>query len=721
MKNKLLTTWLLLTILLTPALKADEGMWIPLLIEKYNIKLMQEKGFKLSAEDIYSVNKACMKDAVLQFGGGCTGEIISGEGLLITNHHCGYGQIQEHSSLEHDYLRNGFWAMSHKEELTNPGLSVTILKRMEDITDKVLAGVTKGMAQSDLDKLVSNNIAEIQKKAIESTGYKASVRPFYMGNQYFLFVNETFRDVRLVGAPPSAIGKFGGETDNWIWPRHTGDFSLFRIYADKNNKPAEYSQDNVPYKPAYFFPISIKGVKEGDFTMVFGYPGSTSEYVPSYYIDMVKNYINPKIIAVRTKKIEIMEAAMNTDPLIRIQYSAKKSGIANSWKKWQGEIIGLDKMNTIAKKQEFEARFTKWVEADNSRKTRYGSILPSYNDLYASLKDYTLVNNYTNEVFSSGAEAINLARSIRGLVDLTEKNSSEDLVKTEKENLIAYAKDFFRDYNQGTDKMLFVAVMTMYGENIDSKWLVPEYVKFKNTSKGNFAHVADKLYNKSVFTDEAKYTAFVTGFNKSSVAKVKKDQFYLLGTDASDFITNKVRGELTRISTEIQKLNKIYMSGQMEFDKERVFYPDANSTLRITYGKVIGYKSKDAVYFTHYTTLKGIMEKDNPAIYDYDVPAKLKELYAKKDYGRYTQDGEVPVCFIANNHTTGGNSGSPVINGDGQLIGVNFDRAWEGVASDMSFNPDQSRNISLDIRYALFIIDKFAGAGYLLKEMKIVE
>jgi hypothetical protein len=526
--------------------------------------------------------------------------------------------------------------------------------------------------------------------------------------------------VRLVGAPPSAIGKFGGETDNWIWPRHTGDFSLFRIYADKNNKPADYSKDNVPYKPAYYFPISLKGVKEGDFTMVFGYPGSTSEYVPSYYIDMVKNYINPKIIAVRSKKIEIMEAAMNTDPLIRIQYSAKKSGIANSWKKWQGEILGLDKMNTIAKKQEYELSFTKWVDSDNTRRIKYGSILPSYKDLYATLKDFTLVNSYTNEVFA-GTEAISLARGTRALMELTEKNGSTDEILKAKEDLLSSAKDFFKDYNRNTDQKLFIALMTLYGENIESKWLVPEYIKYKSSCKGDFVSSAGKMYDKSIFTDEARFIAFIKGFKKSSVARVKKDQFYILGKGASDFIFDNVRDELRRINSEIQKLNKTYMAAQMEFDKDRVFYPDANSTLRVAYGKVSGYKSKDAVYFTHYTTLKGIMEKDNPEIYDYNVPAKLKELYAKKDFGRYTQDGEVPVCFIANNHTTGGNSGSPVINGDGQLIGVNFDRAWEGVASDMSFNPDQSRNISLDIRYALFIIDKFAGAGYLLNEMNIVE
>lgn len=720
MKKRLFAFCLLITIVLIPSLRADEGMWIPLLIEKFNIKLMQEKGFKLSAEDIYSVNKACMKDAVLSFNGGCTGEIIGSEGLLITNHHCGFSQIQEHSSLEHDYITNGFWAMSKEEELANPGVSVVFLKRMEDVTDKVLKGVTEGMDATERDKIINANIAEIRKVALEGTSYSAQVRPFYMGNQYFLFVNETFRDIRLVGAPPSAIGKFGGETDNWVWPRHTGDFSLFRIYANKNNKPADYSKDNVPFKPIYHFPISLKGVKEGDFTMVFGYPGSTIEYVPSYHIDMVKNYVNPKMIAIRTKEIEILEAAMTTDPLIRIQYSSKKAGKANSWKKWIGEIQGLNKMNTIGKKQEYEARFTKWANEDNSRKMKYGNILPMYKELYAGLKDYSLVNSYTSEV-TGGAEAISLARGLRSLADMVEQNSTTEAIGAAKSRILSGSKDFFKDYNKATDKKLFVAVMTMYGENLDPKWQAPEYIKFRNLCKGNFQSVVDKLYDQTVFADEAKYTAFVSGLNKSSLAKLKKDQFYLLAIDASDFISAKVRGELNRINGEIQKLNKIYMTAQMEFEKEKVFYPDANSTLRITYGQIMGYKSKDAVYFTHYTTLKGIMEKNNPDIYDYDVPDKLKELYAKRDFGRYTQDGEVPVCFIANNHTTGGNSGSPVINAEGHLIGINFDRAWEGVASDMAYNPEQSRNISLDIRYALFIIDKFAGAGYLLKEMTIIE
>ncbi len=722
MKKILLPFALFLIILPGFSTPPDEGIWIPLLIEKYNIKLMQEKGFKLSAEDIYSVNKACMKDAVVSFNGGCTAELISGEGLLITNHHCGYDLIQEHSSLEKDYLTNGFWAMTRNEELANPGVTVTLLKWMEDVTDKVLAGVTDDMEPAAREKLVSSNIEGIQKKAAEGNGYRAMVRPFFMGNQYFLFVNETFRDVRLVGAPPSAIGKFGGDTDNWIWPRHTGDFSLFRVYADKNNKPADYSADNVPFKPAYYFPISIKGIKEGDFTMVFGYPGSTSEYVPSYHIDMVKNYIDPKMISVRTKKIEIIDKAMNSDPLIRLQYSAKKAGISNSWKKWIGEIQGLERMNTIGKKQAFEEEITKWINADKARNPKYGDILPAYRELYVSLREYTMVNSFTNEVFN-GVEAFSIARNTRELAVLfeTDKSADSETVRKVKERLTEASRQFFKDYNKSTDQNLFVELLKIYGESLDVKWQAPGYKNVKDQYKGNFSEIAAKIYEKSVFADEQKYVSFIKGFNKSSVKKLNKDLFYSLSIDAGKFLSENVRPELSRLNTELQKLNKRYMKAQMEFQSNKVFYPDANSTLRVAFGTIQGYNSKDAVYFKPVSTLKGIIEKDNPEIYDYDVPDKLKELYAKRNYGRYAQDGEIPVCFIANNHTTGGNSGSPVINAEGYLIGINFDRAWEGVASDMAFNPDQSRNISLDIRFALFIIDKFAGAGYLLNEMTIVE
>jgi len=702
-------------------LRADEGMWIPLLIEKYNIKIMQEKGFRLTAEDIYSVNRACMKDAIVIFGGGCTGELISPEGLLITNHHCGYGMIQRHSTLEHDYLTNGFWAMDRSQELPNQGLSVTFLRRMEDVTADVLKGVSDDMKPDERDKIISQNMAAVRKRAeAEGTGYTIQIRPFFMGNQYFLFMNETYNDVRLVGAPPSSIGKFGGETDNWVWPRHTGDFSLFRIYADKNNKPAEYSKDNVPYKPVYYFPVSLKGVKEGDFTMVFGYPGSTNEYVPSFHIDMVKNYINPKMIEIRTSKIDIMEKAMAADRLVRIQYSSKKSGLANSWKRWIGENQGLERLDVIARKQAYEERFTKWVNEDRNRAAKYGNILPEYKKLYEQLRVYQFVNSYTSEVVN-GAEAIGISRRINTLSEMVRGNSEERLINEMRNNLLKVTASIFRDYNMKVDMDVFISVMELYGKNMPPEWQTPGYKKVYAMCKGDFKTLASKIYPASPFTDETRFTAFVRGFNKNSLKVLDKDVFFLLGNDFSEFIANNVREKLSSLNTELQQLNRIYMKAQMEFEKDKVFYPDANSTLRVAYGQVKGYFSKDAVYFTHYTTLKGIMEKDNPEIYDYDVPQKLRDLYRTKDYGRYTQDGEVPVCFIANNHTTGGNSGSPVINAEGHLIGINFDRAWEGVASDMAFNPDQSRNISLDMRYALFIIDKFAGAGYLLKEMTLIE
>jgi hypothetical protein len=437
---------------------------------------------------------------------------------------------------------------------------------------------------------------------------------------------------------------------------------------------------------------------------------------------MVKNYIDPKMISIRTKKIEIIEKAMNSDPLIRIQYSAMKAGISNSWKKWIGEIQGLERMNTIGKKQAFEEKLTKWIKADEKRNANYGDILPAYKEIYVSLKDYTLVNNFTNEVFN-GVESFSIARNTRELADLFEndKVADNETVQMAKERLIAASRQFFKDYNKETDQNLFVELMNMYGESLDTKWLAPGYIKLKDLCKGNFSEIAAKIYCKSVFVDEQRYESFIKGFNNRSVRKLNKDLFYTLSTDAGRFLSENVRPELARLNSELQKLNRRYMKAQMEYQGEKVFYPDANSTLRVAFGTIQGYNSKDGVYFKPVSTLKGIIEKDNPEIYDYDVPDKLKELYAKHDYGRYVQDGEVPVCFIANNHTTGGNSGSPVINADGYLIGVNFDRAWEGVASDMAFNPDQSRNISLDIRYALFIIDKFAGAGYLLNEMTIVE
>jgi hypothetical protein len=714
--KKLAFVILLFLALAAPGARADEGMWIPVLIEKYNIKLMQENGFRLTAEDIYSINRASMKDAVVLFGGGCTGEFISDKGLIITNHHCGYGSIQNHSTLEHDYLSDGFWAASNEEELPNPGLTVTILKYMEDVTGRVLSGVTDDMDKEKREAVINANITAITAEAVKGTHYFSAVRPFFLGNQYFLIVNEVYRDVRLVGAPPSAIGKFGGDTDNWVWPRHTGDFSLFRVYADRENNPAAYSADNVPYHPAYHFPVSMAGVKEGDFTMVFGYPGRTQEYAPSDHIRMLKDVIYPRQVEIRGKKISIMEQEMAKDPLVRIKYSGKSFGLANGWKKWIGEIQSLDKMNGVERKEIFEKEFSEWVAADPVRMGKYGKILDDYSEIYKTYTHNYLVNAYTNEVFgSAGVEPAVLAAAFRRAVEMAVKKDSG--LEKELKRLQDYSDGFFRNYDRNVSQQLFVAVMELYGKNIEPEWQAEAYRDMAASCRGDFSSIAGKLFDRSVFTDENRVRELLERFDPK---KVERDPFFRLAVSASALIDAKIRDEMVTADTKLAELNKLYMAAQMEQGAGRIFYPDANSTLRLAYGKVMGYDSRDAVYHKHQTTLTGVMEKDNPEIYDYDVPDRLKELYRNKDFGRYGVNGDVPVCFIANNHTTGGNSGSPVLNAEGHLIGVNFDRAWEGVASDIMFNPGQSRNISLDIRYALFIIDKFAGAGYLIDEMTLV-
>ncbi|MFZ0473840.1 MAG: S46 family peptidase, partial [Bacteroidales bacterium] len=654
---------------------------------------------------------------VVLFGGGCTGEFISDKGLILTNHHCGFGSIQNHSTLEHDYLSNGFWASTNKEELSNPGLSVTIMKYMEDVTERVLAGVTDDLDTEKREALINANITAINAEAVKGTHYTSMVMPFFLGNQYFLIVNEVFRDVRLVGAPPSAIGKFGGDTDNWVWPRHTGDFSLFRVYADSTNKPAAYSADNIPYKPAFHFPISLAGVKEGDFTMVFGYPARTQEYAPSDQIKMLKDIIYPKQIEIRGTKISIMEQEMAKDQLVRIKYADKSFGLANGWKKWQGEIQCLDKIKGVETKEAFEKGFSEWIAGDAARTARYGKLFEQYDEIYKTYSTLSLVNNYTSEVFfNDGAEPAGLANSFSNAINMADVKNPD--IEKELARLKNVTADFFKDYDGAVAKRLFVAVMDLYARNISPEWQSQAYKELYASCKGDFNSVTDKLFARSIFTDEKKVLELLAKFDAN---KVRKDPFYILAASASDLLDKKVRPELSALNARLAVLNRTYMAAQMEKGSDKVFYPDANFTLRLSYGKIMGYESRDAVYYKHFTTLTGVIEKDNPEIYDYDVPDKLRELYQKKDFGRYAVNGDVPVCFIANNHTTGGNSGSPVLNAEGQLIGINFDRAWEGVASDMMFNPLQSRNISLDIRYVLFIIEKFAGADYLIQEMTLAE
>lgn len=693
-------------------------MWIPLLLKKYKIEDMQRAGFKLTAEDVYSVNQACLKDAIVIFGGGCTAELISGEGLLITNHHCGYGNIQRHSTVEHDYLTDGFWAMTKGEELPNPGLNVTFLVRIEDVTESSLAGVTSTMNSSDREKTIQENIIKIQTDAVKGSSYTAKVTPFFNGNQYFLFVYEAYQDVRLVGAPPSAIGKFGGETDNWIWPRHTGDFSLFRIYAGSDNRPASYSPNNVPYKPKKFFPISLRGVEKGDFTMVFGYPGRTTEYIPSFVIENQVNYSIPASIDLRTKRLDVIMAAMETSPKIRIQYSAKKSGIANTWKKNQGVLLGLKKVGAIDRKKEFEKRFQKWVGANGERSAQYGTVLEQYQDIVTKQAPFELASTYTREA-GEAAEIIGFAGRFSSLIDLAAKGNAEEIKKL-ADRLKEGAVSYFKDYDAPTDQKLLAVMMQAYAKGITPDFQ-PDLLKQVTIDfKGDFDKYAKSFFEKSILDSEEEVNRMLTGFNSKSAKKLLNDPAFLMFKSLRKLQNELINPGLAK-QDQLPELQRKYMKAQMEMQPEKLFYPDANSTLRITYGKVDDFAPADGIQYRHITTLDGIMEKDNPEIYDYRVPERLKKLYLAKDYGQYVSDNTVPVCFIASNHTSGGNSGSPVINADGQLIGINFDRNWEGTMSDIMYDPDLCRNISLDIRYALFIIDKFAGATHLINEMQLVK
>lgn len=668
-------TLLILTLFLLSSFTvfADEGMWLPSRIEQ-RIKDMQEKGFKLTARDIYDINNASLKDAVVHFGGGCTGEMISDKGLLITNHHCGFGQIQSHSSLEHDYLKDGFWAMKMDEELPNPGLKVSFLQYMKDVTGQVLKGYDPKMTEAERVALVEKNSKEIEARAAaEGKNFRARVTPLYYGNQYFLFVYQDFTDVRLVGAPPSSIGKFGGDTDNWMWPRHTGDFSLFRVYAGPDNQPADYSKDNVPYKPKKSLKINASGIGEGTFTLVYGFPGRTNEYLMSDAVKYIAEISNPHKINLRTLRLDIQNREMSKDPAVRIQYASKNASVANSWKKWQGEMKGILKMNTIANKQAFEKDFTRWAEG----KPEYEGLIERMHELYSGIEELALVADYQKEALNA-VELVSFAGRGR-----------------------SNPEKFYKDYYMPIDKASFIVLYNEYNKNVPDKYKSP-YFKKKLKEYGSVEKWADKIFTAT-----------------PDLALAEE-----LYKETNRYFNNTISPVLDSVNQEITLLYRTYMQGQMEYNKAsrgtKVFYPDANSTLRVAYGHVKGYSPADAVYYTPVSTIEGIMQKDNPDIYDYDIPQKLRDLYAAKDYGKWNFDGTVPVAFIATNHTSGGNSGSPVLDANGHLIGVNFDRVWEGTMSDVVFDPQVCRNIALDIRYALFIIDRLAGAQHLIDEMDII-
>lgn len=719
-KNFLLVVFTVFSFLIA---RADEGMWLPQFLEAVNEKRMKALGMKISAKDIYDVNKGSLKDAVLIFGGGCTGEVISDKGLVLTNHHCGYGNIQRHSTVDKNYLRDGFWARNYAEELPNAGLTVTFIVRIDDVSKQVLQGVAATMKESERQSVVDKNIAALRKTTKKEEYQEILVRPFYEGNQYFLFVIERFRDVRLVGAPPSAIGNFGQDTDNWMWPRHTGDFSLFRIYANKNNQPADYSADNVPYKPKRSLAISLGGVKEGDFTMVFGFPGRTTQYLPGEAVRQIVEVNDPAKISIRDKALEILNKYMRADEAIKIQYASKYAGISNAWKKWQGEVLGLTKTNALQKKQDYEALFLKRVNANANFKNKYGTVLQDLNRNYKMIEPYGLARDYYLETTSK----VELFSIINRLISLMNAKVSKqpDEYKKDITNHINGLTGLYKDLNVNVDKEMFAAMMQLYIEKQDQKFVSEMAQQLKNKFGGNYQNWANAMYDDNILLNpERMLNLLQTDTEQLYRLAQQQEVFRLLNSMAIHF-NNEVTPALNQYQPEIDHLQRQYMQAQMDVMTDRKFYPDANSTMRVTYGQVKGYVPADAKSYEHQTYLDGVMEKYVPGDYEFNVPEKLITLYKNKDYGRYgitdkNGNKRMPVCFIGSNHTTGGNSGSPALDANGNLVGLNFDRVWEGTMSDINYDPSICRNIMVDARYILFIIDKFAGAGHLINEMKIV-
>ena len=709
MKKVFLT--ILTSLLFVTVLRADEGMWIPALLQR-NEAEMQAMGMKITADDIYSINNSSMKDAVVLFGGGCTGEIVSDQGLLLTNHHCGFDWIQKHSTIEHDYLTEGFWAMTLEEELECPGLKAIMLKNMVDVTEKILFNVSDETTDEERAKLVKENINKLVEEIQKETEYKVSVESFYQGNQYFLMYNEVFNDVRMVGAPPSNIGKFGGDTDNWVWPRHTGDFSIFRIY-----------KDGKPYKPDYHFTISLKGVEEGDFTFVFGYPARTNEYLPAVAVNQEANVIYPVVVDLRTQILNIYNKYQEKDAKVRIQYASKHAGLGNGWKKWMGVIEGIRNFKGIEKKEAFEQAYNDWCMHARNR-MKYMHALRDFAPVYEEYEKYRMATTYFTEAGLS-IEIIEFAANMAKLSGVTKDTPQEEIDKIISE-LKEVSNAFFKDYYQPIDEEVALTMLEDYRAAQPEDFRPEILNEIDKKFKGDVKAYVDYLFGKTMLTSEEKVNKFLDEFKPSKVKKLENDPAVVAANSMMDFYVENVMAKSRECNTKINNLRRVYMEGQMkmipEVYPEKRLYPDANFTLRVTYGKVGGFKPKDAVTYGYFTTLDGIMQKENPDIYDYVVTDRLHELYDAKDYGRYAdKDGTMHVAFIAGNHTTGGNSGSPILNAEGKLLGLNFDRTWEGTMSDLIYDPSICKNISVDIRYVLFLIDKYAGCKRLIDEMTIDE
>ncbi|MGZ4057108.1 MAG: S46 family peptidase [Bacteroidia bacterium] len=698
--------------------KADEGMWLPMLL-KNNYDQMVKDGLKLTADQLYDINHSSLKDAIVWFNGGCTSEIISEQGLLLTNHHCGYDAIANHSTTADDILDNGFWAKSFAEEKVNTNMWASVLVRMDDVSDKVNKAL-EGVAAKDLDAKKAEVFKAIEKEAVKDTKYEAMVRSFFKDNAFYIFIFEKFTDIRLVAAPPQSIGKFGGDTDNWMWPRHNADFSMFRIYANKNNEPAPYSADNVPYKPKQFLNVSIKGVNDGDYTMIYGFPGRTNRYENSFGVKLAIERVNPAIVALRDVRLSMWKEQMDKSDSIRLLMSSKYAQISNYWKYFIGQTEQLKHLKVVDEKEALEKQFTDWAKD----KPQYASILPTYEKAYADYNKYALHQTYMREGVT-GSTLIAQAFKYMGLEKALMANPQKpEDIKKAVDALKTDADDFYKSFNLISEEKILASLTQMFYENIPADQQ-PEYMaslmkKYKaKTPKETFEKFAAAVFKKSFMTNKKQVLEFL---EKPDLKTLQKDPAYEY---AKAFFTNyneKIKPHIDEFNAINNAQGVLYIKALMEMQPTKNFYPDANGTLRLTYGNVKSYKPKDGVDYKYYTTLTGVMEKENPKDFEFTVPQKLKDLYAKKDFGQYADaNGEMHTDFISNNDITGGNSGSPVMNANGELVGLAFDGNWEAMSGDIFFDSKYKRTISVDIRYVLFLIDKFGGAQNLINEMKIIK
>lgn len=687
--------------------RADEGMWIPSLLNSKNIAQMNALGLKLSPQQIYDVNQSSLKDAVVQFGNGCTGELISASGLLLTNHHCGLGQIQEHSSVENDILQSGFWARNHNEELVNPGLSVKFLIRIDDVSDAFRKVLDDNMNEKDREKVIREKSQELQKSATEGTYYDARVFPFYEGNEFYLFVYETYKDVRLVGTPPWGIGKFGADTDNWMWPRQKGDFCLFRVYSGPDGKPAEYAAENIPLKSKHFLPISLKGIQENDYAMILGYPGRTDRYLSSWGVNMLMHQTAPSVIDVRTKKLEIYRGEMDASKEVFIQYASKQARVSNYWKYSIGQLKQLKNNRVMEKKQIQEAEFEHWLSKSPDRNAKYSEALTLLREGYQEMMYYKMADQYFTEAIYGGSEILPFAWKYASI---------SQNPKAEKADFLKDIDSHFKDYYEPLDRKILAAMLLKFEQEVNPEFYPAGFVKIKKKARGDYSGYVDQLFKKSSFGSKEKMLQLLESGNS-----FQKDPAFKL---ISEFMGSyRSRSEDVKLIQEkINRGERIFLAGLREMQTNRNFYPDANFTMRLTYGKIAGYQPADAVKYSYYSTLDGVMEKEIPGNWEFDVPSKLKELHQSGDYGRYANEkGELVVNFITNNDITGGNSGSPVLDANGALIGCAFDGNWEAMSGDISFEPELQRTIVVDARYILFVIDKMANARNLMNELQILQ